>query len=70
MSPSQAEGFSARLVTFFTSAWNRKSSENEPNFDSQLEFYFWLISILNLYWKLLNYAAKTYYSILRSGVVG
>ena len=32
MSPSRAEGFSARLVTFFHSARNEKSGENEPKF--------------------------------------
>ena len=36
MSPSRAEEFSARLVTFYTSARNRKLAENEPKFDSQL----------------------------------
>ena len=30
----------AQLVTFFTSAQNRKSAENELKFDSQLKNYF------------------------------
>ena len=40
---------SARLVTFFPSARNRKSAENEPKFDSQLKIYFLFIFIINLY---------------------
>ena len=31
---------SARLVTFFNSAWNRKLAENKQKFDSQLKKYF------------------------------
>ena len=31
---------SAWLVTFFTSARNRKSAKNEQKFDSQLKIYF------------------------------
>ena len=52
MSPSRAEGFSARLVTFFTSARNWKSAENEPKFDFQLKIYFSLTFTI-------HYAAKS-----------
>ena len=52
MSPSRAEGFLARLVTFFTSARNRKLAENEPKVDCQLKPHIYD----KLYWK---YAAKS-----------
>ena len=48
MSPSRAEGFSARLMTFFTSAGNRKLAKNKPKFDSLLKIYFLSIFIKNL----------------------
>ena len=35
-----AEGFSARLVAFFTSARNQELAESEPKFDSQLKINF------------------------------
>ena len=49
-------------MAFFTSARNKKLAENEPKFDSELKTYFWLFFIKNLYWKWLNYAAKSYHS--------
>ena len=56
---------SARLVTFFNSAWNRKLAENKPKLDSQLKTYIWLFFIINLYWKWLNYAGKSYHSTVK-----
>ena len=53
---------SARLVVFSPSARNRKSAKNEPKFDSQLKTYFWLTFTINLFWKWLNYVAKSQYS--------
>ena len=60
---------SARLVAFLTSARNQKLAKNELKFDSQLKTYFWLIFIINLYWKRLNYAAKSYNSTLKTPFV-
>ena len=50
---------SARLVTFFTSARNQKLAQNEPKFDFELKTYFWIFCVINLYWKWLNYAARS-----------
>ena len=67
MSPSQS-GLSWRIFSsardlFHFSSKSKISIENEPKFDSQLKiYYFWLILIINLYWKWLNYADKSYYS--------
>ena len=36
------------LVTFFTSARNRKLAENEPKIDYQLKICFWLIVMIKL----------------------
>ena len=62
MSPSQAEGFLARLgsargLFYFSS--KSKISRKEPKFDSQLKIYFWLNFYDKFIWKLLNYAAKS-----------
>ena len=53
---------SVRLVAFFNSA--RKLVEKEPKFNSQSKTNFWLSFIINLYWKWLNYGAKSYFSTL------
>ena len=63
--PSRRIFSSSRLVAFFTSARNQKLAENEPKFDSHLKTYSWLFFIINLYWKWLNYAAKSYHSTLK-----
>ena len=47
MSPSRAG--SAWLVTFFTSARNRKLAENELKFDSQLKNYFCFAAKVKLF---------------------
>ena len=57
------------LWAFFTLAWNRKLAKNELKFNSQLKTYFWLFFIINLYWKWLNYAARSYYWTLKTPFV-
>ena len=50
---------SAQLVAFSPSARNQKLAQNEPKFDFELKTYFWLFFVINLYWKWLNYAARS-----------
>ena len=37
---------STRRMTFFSSARNQELAENEPNFDSQLFWYFFIINLM------------------------
>ena len=61
----------ARMGQNFDQGTNDSTFWPRPNIlkgsvsDSQLKIYFWLIFIINLYWKWLNYAAKSYYSTLK-----
>ena len=60
---ARAEGFSAQLGPAYDHF--QLEIENWLKKELQLKNYFWLTFIINLFWKWLNYAAKSYYSTLK-----